>query len=91
MKMATKLTKAFAAFVGERGFEIVNEDEISQRPGEDYKLARQIVCTIHDNIPAKLRRRVCTTSNLSCRSTSRPTSMPTCSRLYIDSCHASMR
>ena len=34
MKMATKLTKAFAAFVGERGFEIVNEDEISQRPGE---------------------------------------------------------
>ena len=42
MKMATKLTKAFAAFVGERGFEIANEDEISQRPGEDYKLARQI-------------------------------------------------
>lgn len=54
MKMATKLTKAFAAFVGERGFEIVNEDEISQRPGEDYKLARQIVCTIHDNIPANI-------------------------------------
>ena len=42
MKMATKLTKAFAAFVGERGFEIANEDEISQQPGEDYKLARQI-------------------------------------------------
>ena len=40
--MATKLTKAFAAFVGERGFEIANEDEISQQPGEDYKLARQI-------------------------------------------------
>ena len=42
MKMATKLTKAFAAFVGDRGFEIANEDEISQRPGEDYKLAWQI-------------------------------------------------
>ena len=42
MNMATKLTKAFAAFVGERGFEIANEDEISQQPGEDYKLARQI-------------------------------------------------
>ncbi len=42
MKMATKLTKAFAAFVGERGFEIANEAEISQQPGEDYKLAWQI-------------------------------------------------
>lgn len=40
--MATKLTKAFAAFVGERGFEIANEDEISQQPRADYKLARQI-------------------------------------------------
>ena len=40
--MSSKLTKAFAAFVGERGFEIANEDEISQQPGEDYKLARQI-------------------------------------------------
>ena len=26
--MATKLTKAFAAFVGERGFEIANEEEM---------------------------------------------------------------
>ncbi len=36
MKMATKLTKAFAAFVTEGG------------------PARQIVCTIHDNIPANI-------------------------------------
>jgi hypothetical protein len=43
MKITTKLTKAFAAFVGERGFEIANEDENSQQPGEDYKLARQIL------------------------------------------------
>ena len=40
--MATKLTKAFAEFVGGRGFLIANEDEISQQPSEDYKLARQI-------------------------------------------------
>lgn len=40
MNMATKLTKAFAAFVGEGG-EIANEDEISQPPVENYKLARQ--------------------------------------------------
>ena len=40
--MATKLTKAFAEFVGERGFEIANEDEVRQQPDEDYKLARQI-------------------------------------------------
>ena len=40
--MATKLTKAFAEFVGGRGFLIANEDAISQQPGEDYKLARQI-------------------------------------------------
>ena len=40
--MPTKLTKAFAEFVGGRGFLIANEGEISQRPGEDYKLARQI-------------------------------------------------
>ena len=40
--MATKLTKAFAEFVGGRGFLIANEGEISQQPGEDYKLARQI-------------------------------------------------
>ena len=40
--MATKLTKAFAEFVGGRGFLIANECEISQQPGEDYKLARQI-------------------------------------------------
>ena len=40
--MTTKLTKAFAEFVGGRGFLIANEDEISQQPGEDYKLARQI-------------------------------------------------
>ena len=40
--MTTKLTKAFAEFVGERGFEIANEDEIRQQPDEDYKLARQI-------------------------------------------------
>ena len=39
--MPTKLTKAFAEFVGGRGFLIANEDEISQQPGEDYKLARQ--------------------------------------------------
>ena len=52
--MATKLTKAFAEFVGERGLLIANEGEISQQPGEDYKLARQIVCTIHDNIPANI-------------------------------------
>ena len=32
MNMAAKLTKAFAAFVGERGFEIANEDGISQTP-----------------------------------------------------------
>ena len=36
--MATKLTKAFAEFVGGRGFLIANEGEISQQPGEDYKL-----------------------------------------------------
>ena len=36
--MPTKLTKAFAEFVGGRGY----EGEISQQPGEDYKLARQI-------------------------------------------------
>ena len=42
MNRATKLTKAFAEFVGERGFEIANEEEIGQQPGEDYKLARQI-------------------------------------------------
>jgi hypothetical protein len=35
MNITTKLTKAFAAFVGERRFEISNEDEISQQPGED--------------------------------------------------------
>ena len=52
--MATKLTKAFADFVGERGFEIANESEIHQEPDEDYKLAPQIVCTIHDNIPANI-------------------------------------
>ena len=40
--MATKLTKAFAEFVGGWGFLIANEGEISQQPGEDYKLARQI-------------------------------------------------
>ena len=40
--MATKLTKAFSEFVGGRGFLIANEGEISQQPGEDYKLARQI-------------------------------------------------
>ena len=40
--MATKLTKAFAEFVGGRGVLIANEGEISQQPGEDYKLARQI-------------------------------------------------
>ena len=40
--MATKLTKAFAEFVGGRGFLFANEGEISQQPGEDYKLARQI-------------------------------------------------
>lgn len=40
--MTTKLTKAFAGFVGERGFEIANEGEIRQQPKEDYKLARQI-------------------------------------------------
>ena len=40
--MATKLTKAFAEFVGGRGFLIANEGEISQQPCEDYKLARQI-------------------------------------------------
>ena len=40
--MATKLTKAFAEFVGGRGFLIANEDEISQQLGEDYELARQI-------------------------------------------------
>ena len=40
--MTTKLTKAFAEFVGERGFEIANEGEIRQQPKEDYKLARQI-------------------------------------------------
>ncbi len=40
--MTTKLTKAFAEFVGERGFEIANADEISQQPEADYKLARQI-------------------------------------------------
>ena len=40
--MATKLTKAFADFVGERGFEIANESEIHQEPDEDYKLAPQI-------------------------------------------------
>ena len=42
MNMATKLTKAFAEFVGGRGFLIANEGKISQQPGEDYKLARQI-------------------------------------------------
>ena len=42
LNMATKLTKAFAEFVGGRGFLIANEGEISQQPGEDYKLARQI-------------------------------------------------
>lgn len=42
MDMATKLTKAFAEFVGGRGFLIANEGKISQQPGEDYKLARQI-------------------------------------------------
>ena len=42
MDMATKLTKAFAEFVGGRGFLFANEGEISQQPGEDYKLARQI-------------------------------------------------
>ena len=52
--MTTRLTKAFADFVGERGFEIANESEIHQEPDEDYKLARQIVCTIHDNIPANI-------------------------------------
>ena len=41
--MATKLTKAFAEFVGGRGFLIANEGEISQQPGENYKLARQIL------------------------------------------------
>ena len=40
--MTTKLTKAFAEFVGGRGFLIANEGEISQQPGENYKLARQI-------------------------------------------------
>ena len=40
--MATKLTKAFSEFVGGRGFLIANEGEVSQQPGEDYKLARQI-------------------------------------------------
>ena len=40
--MATKLIKAFEKFVGGRGFLIANEGEISQQPGEDYKLARQI-------------------------------------------------
>ena len=40
--MATKLTKAFAEFVGGRGFLIANEGEISQQPGADYKLSRQI-------------------------------------------------
>ena len=40
--MPTKLTKAFAEFVGGRGFLIANEGEISQQPGADYKLARQI-------------------------------------------------
>lgn len=40
--MTTKLTKAFAEFVGERGGEIANEGEIRQQPDEDYKLARQI-------------------------------------------------
>ena len=40
--MATKPTKAFSKFVGERGFLIANEGKISQQPGEDYKLARQI-------------------------------------------------
>ena len=40
--MTTKLTKVFAEFVGGRGFLIANEGEISQQPGEDYKLARQI-------------------------------------------------
>ena len=42
MDMATKLTKSFAEFVGGRGFLIANEGKISQQPGEDYKLARQI-------------------------------------------------
>ena len=37
--MATKLTKTFAEFVGERGFEIANEEEISKQPGEEYKLS----------------------------------------------------
>ena len=37
--MATKLTKTFAEFVGERGFGIANEGEISQQPGGDYKLS----------------------------------------------------
>ena len=40
--MAAKQTKAFAEFVGGRGFLIANEDEISQQPSGDYKLARQI-------------------------------------------------
>lgn len=40
--MSSKLTKDFAEFVGERGFEIANEDEISQQPGENYKLAGPI-------------------------------------------------
>ena len=40
--MSSNLTKAFAEFVGGRGFLIANAGEISQQLGEDYKLARQI-------------------------------------------------
>ena len=43
--MTTKLTKEFAEFVSGRGVLIANEGEISQQPGEDYKLARQILGT----------------------------------------------
>ncbi len=39
---SNKLIKAFADFVGEKGFAIVNADEISQQPNEDYRVARQI-------------------------------------------------
>jgi hypothetical protein len=35
--MSSKLTKAFAGFVGEMGFEIA-KDETSQQPGEDLEV-----------------------------------------------------
>jgi hypothetical protein len=38
----SRLIKSFAEFLSQKGFEIVNEDDISQQPPSEYKYAKQI-------------------------------------------------